>query len=112
MVKKADIKKWKELAVKELRGEPPESLNWKTPEGIVVKPLYTAADLRGLQQIKMPVFPLPESPMTFIADVWPQGRRAYRWLLIWPPTEDTTPIIRGCPVILERPEWQWIPLKT
>jgi methylmalonyl-CoA mutase len=51
MVKKADIKKWKELAVKELRGEPPESLNWKTPEGIVVKPLYTAADLRGLQQI-------------------------------------------------------------
>jgi methylmalonyl-CoA mutase len=51
MAKKADIKKWKELAVKELRGEPPESLNWKTPEGIVVKPLYTAEDLEDLQHI-------------------------------------------------------------
>ena len=51
MVKQADIKKWEELAVKELRGKPPESLNWKTPEGIVVKPLYTAADLEGLRQI-------------------------------------------------------------
>jgi len=51
MVTQADIKKWEELAVKELRGKPPESLKWKTPEGIVVKPLYTAADLEGLRQI-------------------------------------------------------------
>jgi methylmalonyl-CoA mutase len=26
----------------------PEALSWRTPEGIVVKPLYTAADLAGL----------------------------------------------------------------
>jgi methylmalonyl-CoA mutase len=51
MTKQADIKKWKEMAVKELRGEPPESLNWKTPEGIVVKPLYTAEDLEDLQHV-------------------------------------------------------------
>ena len=51
MAKKADIKKWEELAAKELRGKSPESLNWKTPEGIVVKPLYTAADLERLRHI-------------------------------------------------------------
>ena len=51
MPKKAGIKKWEELAVKEISGKPPESLNWKTPEGIVVKPLYTAADLEALQHI-------------------------------------------------------------
>jgi methylmalonyl-CoA mutase len=51
MAKKAGIKKWEELAVKEIRGKSPESLNWKTPEGIIVKPLYTAADLEGLQHI-------------------------------------------------------------
>jgi len=51
MSKNADIKKWEELAVKELRGKTPESLNWKTPEGIPVKPLYTAADLKGLQHL-------------------------------------------------------------
>ena len=51
MPKKAGIKKWEELAVKEIRGKPPESLNWKTPEGIIVKPLYTAAELKALQHI-------------------------------------------------------------
>ncbi len=42
-------KKWLELAEKELRGKPVESLNWKTPEGIEVKPLYTAEDIEGLE---------------------------------------------------------------
>ena len=51
MTKQADLKKWEKLAAKELKGQPPQSLNWKTPEGIVVKPLYTAADLEGLQHI-------------------------------------------------------------
>ena len=44
-----DIKKWKKLATKQLRGEPLESLNWDTPEGIQVKPLYTAEDIEGLE---------------------------------------------------------------
>ncbi|MBW2596749.1 MAG: methylmalonyl-CoA mutase [Deltaproteobacteria bacterium] len=44
-----DIEKWKELAGKSLKGKPVESLNWMTPEGIQVKPLYTAEDLEALE---------------------------------------------------------------
>jgi len=44
----ADIKKWAELGAKEIK-KPVESLNWKTPEGITVKPLYTAEDLEGVE---------------------------------------------------------------
>ncbi|MDY6824024.1 MAG: methylmalonyl-CoA mutase [Thermodesulfobacteriota bacterium] len=44
----ADTNKWKEIAEKELKGKPVESLNAQTPEGITVKPLYTADDLREL----------------------------------------------------------------
>jgi methylmalonyl-CoA mutase len=51
MAKQSDIKKWKELATKELRGKPLESLGWKTPEGIAVKPLYTAEDLAGMEHL-------------------------------------------------------------
>ena len=39
---------WQELATKELKGDP-SSLTWVTPEGIPVKPLYTAEDLEGLE---------------------------------------------------------------
>ncbi|MBU1569632.1 MAG: methylmalonyl-CoA mutase [Proteobacteria bacterium] len=44
----SDIKKWAELGAKEIK-KPVESLNWQTPEGILVKPLYTAEDLEGLE---------------------------------------------------------------
>ena len=36
---------WKDLAEKELRGRALEDLDWMTPEGINVKPLYTSEDL-------------------------------------------------------------------
>ena len=42
------LNQWRELAEKELRGKPLEDLTWQTPEGIVVKPLYTAADTADL----------------------------------------------------------------
>ncbi len=42
---------WRALAAKELKGEGPESLTWQTPEGIAVKPLYTAEDLEGLETV-------------------------------------------------------------
>jgi methylmalonyl-CoA mutase len=42
---------WEALARSDLKGAAPESLAWTTPEGIVVKPLYTAADLEGLSLI-------------------------------------------------------------
>ncbi len=42
---------WTEAAAKELKGKSPDDLIWQTPEGIAVKPLYTAADLEGLEHI-------------------------------------------------------------
>ena len=46
-----NMKEWKEAALRELKGKPLESLNWATPEGIVVKPIYTADDLEGLDTV-------------------------------------------------------------
>ncbi len=51
MFEKPDKQKWSELAEKELRGRSLESLEWMTPEGIPVKPLYTASDLEGLESL-------------------------------------------------------------
>ncbi len=45
------FKKWKEASLKELKGRPLESLDWETPEGICVKPIYTAEDLAGLDTV-------------------------------------------------------------
>ncbi len=42
---------WRTLAAKELGGNDAESLTWQTPEGIAVKPLYTEADLDGLETV-------------------------------------------------------------
>lgn len=39
-----DTAQWQELARKELRERPLESLNTETPEGIAIQPLYTAED--------------------------------------------------------------------
>ena len=40
---------WKAEAEKQLKGKPLESLNRNTPEGIELKPLYTAEDLEALE---------------------------------------------------------------
>ena len=45
------LEAWSALAEKELRGRSIEDLNWQTPEGIGVKPLYTAADVQDLPHI-------------------------------------------------------------
>ncbi|MEO3427264.1 methylmalonyl-CoA mutase [Pelagibius sp. CAU 1746] len=45
------VEDWRALASKELKGAEPESLTWQTPEGIAVKPLYTAEDLEGLETV-------------------------------------------------------------
>ncbi|WP_295535015.1 methylmalonyl-CoA mutase [uncultured Thioclava sp.] len=42
---------WRKLAEKELRGRALEDLNWQTLEGIEVKPLYTEADVAGLEHL-------------------------------------------------------------
>ncbi|KQP08390.1 methylmalonyl-CoA mutase [Pseudorhodoferax sp. Leaf265] len=45
----ADLQKWAQAAAKSAPGGDLAALNWLTPDGITVKPLYTAADLQGLQ---------------------------------------------------------------
>ncbi len=40
---------WRALATKELKGRDPDELVWRTPEGLDVKPLYTAEDLERLE---------------------------------------------------------------
>jgi methylmalonyl-CoA mutase len=48
---KPGLKDWHALATKEGKGRSADSLVWETPEGISVKPLYTAEDLVGLEHI-------------------------------------------------------------
>ena len=45
------ITDWEALAVKERKGRPVDDMVWQTPEGINVKPLYTAADIEGLAHL-------------------------------------------------------------
>ena len=42
------LDEWRKNAARSAPGGNLEALNWVTPEGIAVKPLYTAADLQGL----------------------------------------------------------------
>ena len=54
---KKTLDDWAALVAKELGGSAADSLVWDTPEGIPVKPLYTAADLEKLDHLgTMPGF--------------------------------------------------------
>src|SRR5712692_1886299 len=48
------LAQWTALAEKELRGKPLSTLDWLTPEGITVKPLYTEADLAAIDAAGFP----------------------------------------------------------
>jgi len=48
---RANLELWNKLATKELRGESLSSLDRQTPEGFVIKPLYTKADCDGLERL-------------------------------------------------------------
>ena len=111
---------WHKAAAKSAPGGDVSALNWVTPEGITVKPLYTAADLQGLPHtdtlpgfapyLRGPQatmyavrpwtirqyagFPLPRSPMPSTARRWPPADRACRSRSTWPPTAVTTPTTR------------------
>ena len=45
----ATLEAWTKAAAKSAPGGDVSALNWITPDGITVKPLYTAADLKGLK---------------------------------------------------------------
>ena len=54
---------WRGLAEKELKGRNPDGLLWETPEGIPVKPLYTAADLEDIETNSLPgIAPFTRGP--------------------------------------------------
>ena len=65
MAEHPEQKRWQELATKQLRGRELDELTWNTPEGIAVKPLYTAQDLEGMEHVNgMPGFaPYTRGPM-------------------------------------------------
>jgi len=44
----SNLSDWEKAAAKSVKSGALDSLNWITPDGITVKPLYTAADLQGL----------------------------------------------------------------
>ncbi|MBC7618210.1 MAG: hypothetical protein H7293_04330, partial [Candidatus Saccharibacteria bacterium] len=44
----ASLEAWAKAAAKSAPGGNVDALNWHTPDGITVKPLYTAADMADL----------------------------------------------------------------
>lgn len=48
---KRTLEDWKKLAAKDIGSEDVSALDWQTPEGITVKPLYTAEDLQKLEEV-------------------------------------------------------------
>ena len=48
---KPTLNDWHQLATKERKGASPDELLWQTPEGIEVKPLYTAEDTADLEHM-------------------------------------------------------------
>ena len=49
--RKPTLEDWRELAQKDLKGKDPDDLAWQTPEGIAIKPLYTAEDLERIETL-------------------------------------------------------------
>ena len=70
---------WQRAAARSAPGGDVDALGWKTPEGIVVKPVYTAADLKGLPQTDtMPGFaPYIRGPQATMYTVRPWTIRQY-----------------------------------
>jgi methylmalonyl-CoA mutase len=70
---------WQKAAAKSAPGGNVEALNWVTPEGITVKPLYTAADVQGLPYADtLPGFaPFVRGPQATMYAVRPWTIRQY-----------------------------------
>ncbi len=76
---KATLDAWHKAAAKSAPGGDVEALNWLTPDGITVKPLYTAADLQGLAHADtLPGFePFLRGPQATMYAVRPWTIRQY-----------------------------------
>ncbi|MEW6259756.1 MAG: methylmalonyl-CoA mutase [Thermodesulfobacteriota bacterium] len=66
MAEHPQMAEWKALATKQMKGKSPDTLNWMTPEGILVKPVYTLEDLEGMEHVNtLPGLPpYVRGPMT------------------------------------------------
>jgi methylmalonyl-CoA mutase len=51
MAEHPELTRWKKLAEKQMKGKSVDTLTWDTPEGIPVKPLYTAEDLENMEHV-------------------------------------------------------------
>ncbi len=76
---KKTLADWQAQARAELKGKDPAELTWQTPEGIAVKPLYTAEDLAGLATLgSLPGFaPFVRGPRATMYTVRPWTIRQY-----------------------------------
>ncbi len=77
--KKSTLDQWMQAAAKSAPGGDVGALNWTTPEGIVVKPLYTAADTAHLPHVDtLPGFePFIRGPQATMYAVRPWTIRQY-----------------------------------
>ncbi len=77
--KPADLELWKKLAAKELKDVPVDALTRETPEGISIKPLYTAEDLEKLEDTNsIPgAFPFIRGPRATMYSYRPWTIRQY-----------------------------------
>ncbi len=75
----SNLEQWAKAAAKSAPGGQVEALNWVTPEGITVKPLYTAEDLKGLPHTNtLPGFePYVRGPQATMYAVRPWTIRQY-----------------------------------
>jgi len=77
--KPATLAQWQQAAAKSAPGGDVSALNWVTPEGLTVKPLYTAADTAGLPHTDtLPGFePFIRGPQATMYAVRPWTIRQY-----------------------------------
>ncbi|OQR89666.1 methylmalonyl Coenzyme A mutase [Achlya hypogyna] len=70
---------WAKAATKELKGKDPmDTLLWKTPEGINIKPLYTKEDMEDLDPAQLPgTFPFTRGPYASMYTAKPWTVRQY-----------------------------------
>jgi methylmalonyl-CoA mutase len=79
LLNSSGLDKWRAAAAKSAPGGRSDALDWHTPEGIVVKPLYTAADLKDLSHTDtLPGFaPFVRGPQATMYAVRPWTIRQY-----------------------------------
>eukprot|EP01136_Pigoraptor_vietnamica_P013007 Opistho-1_new@53504 len=68
---------WAKLASKEIKGASTDTLNWKTPEGIVIKPVYTKRDGANVAEEFPGGFPYTRGPYATMYTQKPWTIRQY-----------------------------------